>query len=67
MRRCSVLTMTDERRPSLAVRPSPDQIARFALLTPEQRFYWLVDTIALCFDLATPEARQSWRNHKHGE
>ena len=48
----------------LASSPDADQLRRFALLTPEQRFQWLVDMLALCHDLATPEARASWRRHK---
>jgi hypothetical protein len=47
-------------------RPTPDQIERFSKLTAEQRFQWLVDTLALCFELATPEARAAWRKHKAG-
>jgi hypothetical protein len=49
---------------SLASRPTPDQIERFAKLTAEERFRWLVDTLALCYELATPEARAQWHEHK---
>ncbi len=48
----------------LASEPDADQLRRFALLTPEERFHWLVDMLALCHELATPEARESWRTHK---
>ncbi|HEY8924084.1 MAG TPA: hypothetical protein VIU64_06860, partial [Polyangia bacterium] len=48
----------------LASRPTADQIARFARLTPEERFHWLVDLLALCYELATPEARASWHQQK---
>ena len=56
--------MTDAKWPSLVSRPTPDQLARFAALTPEQRFHWLVDTLSLCYELATPDARAAWREHK---
>lgn len=58
--------MTDRPRPELVSRPTQDQIERFSKLTVEQRFQWLVDTLALCFDLAPPEARAAWREHKWG-
>jgi len=52
-------------KPSLAGSvPTPDQIARFSKLTAEERFRWLVDTLALCHELATPAARAQWRKHK---
>ena len=35
-----------------------------AQLTPEERFRWLVDLLALCYELATPEVRASWHEHK---
>jgi hypothetical protein len=50
--------MTDPARPDLVSRPTPDQIERFSKLTAEQRFQWLVDTLALCFELATPRHAQ---------
>jgi hypothetical protein len=50
--------------PSLSSRPTPDQIARFAKLTPEQRFHWLVELLAVCYELAPPEAHAAWRRHK---
>jgi hypothetical protein len=58
--------MTDPSRPELVSRPTPDQIERFSKLTAEQRFQWLVDTLALCFELSTPETRAAWRKHKSG-
>ncbi len=33
-------------------------------LSAEERFHWLVDTLALCYELATPEVRAQWREHK---
>jgi hypothetical protein len=56
--------MTDPKVNMLASTPTPDQIERFAKLTYEQRFHWLVDTLALCHELATPETRASWRAFK---
>ena len=56
--------MTDGTRTSLASRPSTDQIARFAQLTPEERFHWLVDMLAICHELATADVRESWRKHR---
>jgi len=56
--------MADKVPAPLVSTPDADQIGRFAQLTPEQRFHWLVDMLALCHDLATPEARASWRKHK---
>jgi hypothetical protein len=56
--------MTERVRAQLASRPTAEQIARFSKLTAEQRFQWLVDTLALCHELATPEARARWRDHK---
>jgi len=56
--------MTDGARASLWSRPTDDQLARFARLTAEERFHWLVDMLALCHELATPEVRESWRKHK---
>jgi hypothetical protein len=56
--------MSDSQRPSLASRPTADQIARFAKLTPEQRFHWPVDTLALCYELSPPEVQAQWPNHK---
>lgn len=49
---------------SLVSQPDADQMRRFAQLTAEERFHWLVDLIAVCHELATPEARESWRKHK---
>lgn len=54
-------SMTERTRDALVTRPTADQIARFSKLTPEQRFQWLVDMLALCYELATPEARERWR------
>jgi len=59
--------MSESPRPTLVAQPTADQIERFSKLTVEQRFHWLVDTLALCFDLATPEARAQWRKHKAGD
>jgi hypothetical protein len=47
--------------PVLVSEPTADQIERFRKLSVEQRFHWLVDTLALCFELATPQARAQWR------
>jgi hypothetical protein len=59
--------MTERARPALASRPTDEQIARFAKLSAEERFRWLVDTMALCYELATPDARERWRLHKAGQ
>ncbi len=56
--------MTALKPPIAASVPTPDQIERFAKLTVEERFRWLVDTLALCHELATPETREQWRKHK---
>jgi len=56
--------MTESRRSSLESKPTADQIERFAQLTAEQRFFWLVDMLSFCHELATPEARELWRKHK---
>jgi hypothetical protein len=58
--------MTDPSCPDLVSRPTPDQIERFSKLTAAQRFFWLTDMLALCYELATPEARAAWRKHKSG-
>ena len=59
--------MNDRTRPSLASRPTPDQLERFRRLTPEQRLHWALDTLVLCHELATPEAKARWRKHKASE
>lgn len=56
--------MTEKVTAPLVSKPDADQISRFSQLTPEQRFHWLTDLLALCHELATPEARESWRKHK---
>jgi hypothetical protein len=56
--------MTELKRASLASRPTPEQMERFSKLSHEERFYWLVDTLALCHALSTPEVRRRWREHK---
>ena len=56
--------MSDREHAPLVSAPTADQIERFARLTPEERFRWLVDLLALCHELATPEVRASWRAHK---
>ncbi len=56
--------MVENAHARLASRPTAEQIARFSKLTPEQRFQWLVDTLALCHELATPEARARWRERR---
>jgi len=56
--------MSEKLTAQLVSKPDADQIRRFAQLTPEQRFHWLVDMLALCHELATPEVRESWRKHK---
>ena len=48
----------------LSSTPTADQLARFAQLTPEERFRWLVDLLAVCYELATPDVRASWQKHK---
>lgn len=60
------MAMTEALRKPLVSRPTPDQIERFAQLTAEERFHWLVDTLALCFELSPPEVREQWRKHKAG-
>ena len=61
MRSCWGIVMPESSRPAVANGPSADQIERFAKLTAEQRFHWLVDMLAVCYELATPEARALWR------
>jgi hypothetical protein len=56
--------MSERARGSRASRPTADQVARFRKLTPEQRLHWLLDTLVLCHELATPEAKAQWRKHK---
>lgn len=56
--------MPENLRAHLSSTPTADQIARFGQLTPEERFRWLVDLLALCYELATPEVRVSWYEHK---
>jgi hypothetical protein len=56
--------MAESVQAHLSSAPTPDQLARFALLTPEERFRWLVDLLAVCYELATPEVRASWHEHK---
>ena len=56
--------MPESEHTHLASTPTADQIERFSRLTPEERFRWLVDLLALCHELATPEARASWHAHK---
>lgn len=64
MRSCWELGMPEGVHAHLSSTPTADQIARFAQLTPEERFRWLVDVLALCYELATPEVRASWHKHK---
>jgi hypothetical protein len=61
MRNFWVRTMTESSRPLGANGPTADQIDRFAKLTVEQRFHWLVDMLAVCYELTPPEARALWR------
>ena len=49
---------------ALVSRPTRDQIDAFAKLTAEQRFNWLMDMLALCYDLTPPELREHWRTLK---
>lgn len=56
--------MTDERRSDLPSVPTADQLERFAKLSVEQRFHWLVDMIALCHDLAPADVRAGWRERE---
>jgi hypothetical protein len=42
-------------------------VERFRRLTPEQRLHWALDTLVLCHELATPEAKAQWRKHKASE
>ena len=56
--------MSSTPRRSLASRPTADQVERFRRLTPEQRLQWALDTLVLCYELATPEARAKWHEHK---
>jgi hypothetical protein len=56
--------MSDPPEASLETRPTAEQIERFSRLSPEERFHWLMDMLALCYELATPEARASWAEHK---
>jgi hypothetical protein len=59
--------MVERGATSLASRPTAEQIARFSKLTTEERFRWLVDTLAVCHELATPETRRQWRKHKDAQ
>ncbi len=59
--------MTEPARQALVSEPSADQVERFSKLTAEERFHWLTDMLALCYELATPEARASWRESKRRE
>jgi hypothetical protein len=52
------------RAPELSTRPTADQISRFRSLTTEERFDWLMNTLALCHDLATPATREAWSERK---
>lgn len=56
--------MSERAQGSLVSRPTPDQVERFRRLTPEQRLQWALDTLVLCHELATPEAKDRWRKHK---
>ena len=56
--------MSEKVTAHLASRPDADQLGRFAQLTVEERFHWLVDLLALCHELTPPEVRESWRKHK---
>ncbi len=56
--------MSEAALSALTSRPTADQIERFAKLTAEERFQWLVDTLSLCHELATEETRAAWRRHK---
>jgi thiamine pyrophosphate-dependent acetolactate synthase large subunit-like protein len=55
----------DELRPEKpASYPTDDQIARFARLTAEERFLWLVGMQRMLWEAATPEARANWRRFR---
>jgi len=58
---------SDPRPPSLAARPTAEQLERFSRLTVEERSRWLVDYLAVCHELAGPEARERWREHRERE
>lgn len=59
--------MSDAPPPSLAALPTAEQLERFSGLTVEERFRWLVDYLAVCHELAGPEARERWREHRDRE
>jgi hypothetical protein len=51
---------------ALVSRPTKEQVEAFAKLTAEERFNWLMDLLALCFELTPPEIRDRWRQHRGG-
>lgn len=51
----------------LVSHPTSEQLAAFAQLTEEQRFNWLMDMLALCYDLTPPELRARWRELKDAQ
>ena len=53
--------MIETARAPLVTRPTPEQIEGFSKLSYEERFYWLVDILALWHQLSTPEVRRRWR------
>ncbi len=61
------MVMNEPQRTTLASRPTTEQIERFAKLSYEERFQWLVDTLALCYELSPSETQASWREHKAKE
>lgn len=60
MRSCSVTDPSE----ALISRPTQEQIDAFKKLDAEQRFNWLMDMLALCYDLTPPELRERWRTIK---
>lgn len=56
--------MPETPRAALISVPTANQIERFAKLSVEERFQWLVDALSLCHELATEETRAAWRKHK---
>jgi hypothetical protein len=56
--------MTEPQRATLTSRPTSEQLERFSKLSYEERFHWLVDMLALCYELSSREAQDSWRKHK---
>ena len=52
------------REDALVSRPTREQLAAFAKLTAEERYNWLMDMLALCYDLTPPDLRDRWRTTK---